>query len=106
MPAWNDLVKGAVYNELAPTDPDWFYTRCASVARHLYVRRAGVGALSKVYGGKSFQLDHWLLFIDRFSLFASVISLIYIQKRIYHLSIHLFCFIFSKLFFDRLISLD
>jgi small subunit ribosomal protein S19e len=50
VPAWNDLVKGGVFNELAPTDPDWFYTRCASVARHLYLRRAGVGALSKVYG--------------------------------------------------------
>ena len=51
MPAWNDLVKGGVFNELAPTDIDWFYVRCASVARHLYVRRAGVGAFQKVYGG-------------------------------------------------------
>lgn len=33
-------------------DIDWFYTRCASVARHLYMRRAGVGALTKVYGSK------------------------------------------------------
>ncbi len=52
VPAWNDLVKCATFNELAPVDPDWFYVRCASVARHLYVRRAGVGALRKVYGGK------------------------------------------------------
>ena len=51
VPAWNDLVKLGVFNEQAPADIDWFYTRCASVARHLYVRRAGVGALSKVYGG-------------------------------------------------------
>ena len=51
MPAWNDLVKGGVFNELAPTDTDWFYVRCASVARRLYMRRAGVGALRKVYGG-------------------------------------------------------
>ena len=51
VPAWNDLVKNGVFNELAPTDPDWFYVRCASIARHLYIRRAGVGALSKVYGG-------------------------------------------------------
>lgn len=52
VPAWNDLVKNGVFNELAPTDPDWFYVRCASIARHLYIRRAGVGALSKVYGGQ------------------------------------------------------
>ena len=51
MPAWNDVVKGGCFNELAPLDIDWFYVRCASVARHLYVRRAGVGALTKVYGG-------------------------------------------------------
>jgi len=50
VPAWNDLVKGGAFNELAPTDPDWFYTRCAAVARHLYVRRAGVGAFTKVFG--------------------------------------------------------
>ena len=51
VPVWNDLVKTGVFNELAPTDPDWFYVRCASVARHLYLRRAGVNALRKVYGG-------------------------------------------------------
>jgi small subunit ribosomal protein S19e len=52
VPAWNDVVKTGVFNELAPSDPDWFYVRCASVARHLYLRRAGVGALTKVYGEK------------------------------------------------------
>lgn len=52
MPAWNDLVKGGAFNELAPTDPDWFYTRCASIARHLYIRQAGVGAFTKVFGGE------------------------------------------------------
>lgn len=58
VPAWNDLVKNGVFNELAPTDPDWFYVRCASIARHLYIRRAGVGALSKVYGGMLLLLYH------------------------------------------------
>ncbi|OTF81045.1 hypothetical protein BLA29_004805, partial [Euroglyphus maynei] len=38
VPDWSDLVKTAVYKELAPFDDDWFYTRCASVARHLYHR--------------------------------------------------------------------
>merc|ERR1712157_324665 len=32
--------------------PEWFYVRCASLARHLYMRgNAGVGAFRKVYGG-------------------------------------------------------
>lgn len=52
VPAWNDIVKTSVHKELAPNDPDWFYVRCASIARHLYIRRAGVGALTKVYGGR------------------------------------------------------
>jgi len=52
VPAWVDLVKNGIFNELAPADSDWFYIRCASVARHLYLRRAGVGALTKVYGGR------------------------------------------------------
>ena len=52
VPAWNDVVKTATFKELAPTDSDWFYVRCASIARHLYMRRAGVGALTKVYGGR------------------------------------------------------
>lgn len=52
VPAWADLVKLGVFNELAPIDNDWFYVRCASIARHLYIRRAGVGALARVYGGK------------------------------------------------------
>ena len=64
-PAWNDVVKGGCFNELAPLDIDWFYVRCASVARHLYVRRAGVGALTKVYGGRFFSPS--LLFHTYFS---------------------------------------
>jgi len=50
VPEWADLVKLARFNELAPIDPDWFYVRAASIARRLYNRQAGVGALRKVYG--------------------------------------------------------
>ena len=39
VPEWSDLVKTAVYKELSPYDEDWFYTRCASIARHLYHRQ-------------------------------------------------------------------
>ena len=46
-------MKTATYKELAPSDPDWFYTRCASIARNLYYSSPlGVGALTKIHGGK------------------------------------------------------
>jgi len=52
VPKWTDIVKTGSYKELAPYDRDWFYTRTASVARHIYLRGGvGVGALTKVYGG-------------------------------------------------------
>ena len=38
VPEWVDLVKTNVGKELAPYDEDWFYVRCASIARHIYVR--------------------------------------------------------------------
>merc|ERR1739842_285243 len=53
VPEWVDLVKDGVAKELAPYDEDWFYTRTASVARHLYIRApVGVGTVRKMYGGK------------------------------------------------------
>merc|ERR1719162_436516 len=50
VPKWVDLVKTGIHKELAPYNADWFYVRCAAVARHIYLR-PGVGALTKVYGG-------------------------------------------------------
>ena len=38
VPEWVDLVKTNVGKELAPYDEDWFYVRCASIARHIYIR--------------------------------------------------------------------
>ena len=38
VPEWVDMVKTAAYKELAPYDDDWYYTRCAAVARHIYMR--------------------------------------------------------------------
>jgi small subunit ribosomal protein S19e len=53
VPAWVDIVKTASFKELAPYDPDWFYVRAATVARHIYLRKSvGVGALRKVHGGR------------------------------------------------------
>merc|ERR1712141_516316 len=48
----NDIMKLASFKEMAPNDPDWFYVRAASMARHLYMREpCGVGAFTKIYGG-------------------------------------------------------
>jgi len=51
VPPWVDTVKTSHSNELPPQDPDWFYIRAASVARHVYLRKTvGVGRLRKVHG--------------------------------------------------------
>jgi len=54
IPKWVDYVKTSPAKELAPVDPDWFYIRCASIARKVYLRpNTGVGALTKVYGSNN-----------------------------------------------------
>merc|ERR1711982_54192 len=53
VPDWVDIVKTGRRQELSPYDEDWYYTRAASVARHIYLRcPVGVGALCKIYGGR------------------------------------------------------
>lgn len=53
VPDWVDIVKTGINKELAPINPDWYYVRCAAVARHVAVRSpVGVGALTKIFGGK------------------------------------------------------
>ncbi|KAK2167140.1 hypothetical protein NP493_1288g00004 [Ridgeia piscesae] len=53
VPDWTDLVKLGRHKEMAPYDDDWYYTRAASIARHLYIRApAGVGSFTKIYGGR------------------------------------------------------
>ncbi|NXT29300.1 RS19 protein, partial [Syrrhaptes paradoxus] len=53
VPEWADTVKLAKHKELAPYDENWFYTRAASTARHLYLRGgAGAGSMATVYGGR------------------------------------------------------
>uniref|UniRef100_A0A8C8GT95 Small ribosomal subunit protein eS19 n=1 Tax=Oncorhynchus tshawytscha TaxID=74940 RepID=A0A8C8GT95_ONCTS len=50
VPDWVDIVKLAKHKELAPSDENWFYTRAV---RHLYLRGgAGVGSMTKIYGGR------------------------------------------------------
>merc|ERR1719335_1103751 len=53
IPKWADIVKTGVHKELAPYDPDWLYTRAASMVRKIYIRGGvGVGAFRKIYGGQ------------------------------------------------------
>ncbi|TOF77140.1 30S ribosomal protein S19e, partial [Vibrio parahaemolyticus] len=53
VPDWADLVKTAKFKELAPYDDDWFYTRVAAVARHIYMRSpVGVGSVQKMFGAR------------------------------------------------------
>lgn len=48
---WVDTVKTSPSNELPPQSPDWYYTRAAAIARHIYLRKTvGVGRLRKVHG--------------------------------------------------------
>ncbi len=53
LPDWVDIVKTNVAKELAPYDDDWYFTRCSSIARHIYIRSpVGVNTVTKIYGGK------------------------------------------------------
>ena len=53
LPEWHDIVKTNICKELAPYDEDWYLTRCASIARHIYIRSPiGVNTVTKIYGGE------------------------------------------------------
>jgi len=63
VPEWVDLVKTNTAKELAPYDEDWFYVRCASLARHMYIRSpVGVSTIRKIYGirkNNGSSPSHW-----------------------------------------------
>ncbi|HIH69264.1 30S ribosomal protein S19e [Methermicoccus shengliensis] len=52
-PEWAAYVKTGVHREFSPHDPDWWYVRCASLLRRLYVDgQVGVSRLRTYYGGR------------------------------------------------------
>ena len=52
-PAWAEYVKTGAHAERHPDNPDWFYVRCASMLRKLYIEQnVGVGKLRSWYGGR------------------------------------------------------
>ncbi len=52
-PAWAAFAKAGVHQQMPPEDPDFWYTRAASVLRRLYVDGpVGVQRMRTAYGGK------------------------------------------------------
>lgn len=52
-PEWSNFVKTGVHKERKPENPDWWYVRCASVLRRVYIDGpVGVISLRTFYGGK------------------------------------------------------
>ncbi len=52
-PEWAPFVKTGPHKEMAPEDPDWWYTRAAAVLRKIYVMGPiGIERLAAEYGGK------------------------------------------------------
>jgi len=53
-PPWGEFVKTGAHRTRPPTQRDWWYTRCASLLRKLYVKNPiGVSRLRFEYGGPS-----------------------------------------------------
>ncbi|WP_455279434.1 30S ribosomal protein S19e [[Eubacterium] cellulosolvens] len=53
-PAWSITAKTGSHREQPPQDPDWWYKRCASILRKLYIHgTVGVSKLRAEYGGRS-----------------------------------------------------
>ena len=51
-PPWAEFAKTGDHKERPPQDPDWWYMRCASLLRKLYVHGSvGVARLRVQYGG-------------------------------------------------------
>jgi small subunit ribosomal protein S19e len=52
-PEWAPFVKTGVHNQRAPQNPDWWYIRCASLLRKIYIKGPiGVEHLRSEYGGR------------------------------------------------------
>ncbi|MFW6120318.1 MAG: 30S ribosomal protein S19e [Petrotogales bacterium] len=52
-PEWSNYVRTSTSRENPPEKKDWWYTRCASILRKIYVNNSiGVERLRSMYGGK------------------------------------------------------
>ncbi len=51
-PNWTTFVKTGAHATRPPHEADWWYTRCASILRKIYMHGpVGVNELTKMYGG-------------------------------------------------------
>jgi small subunit ribosomal protein S19e len=51
-PEWASYVKTGSFKQHAPHDPDWWFVRCASLLRKVYIKGPiGTSHLRKEYGG-------------------------------------------------------
>ena len=61
-PAWASYVKTGTHTEKIPQNRDWWYTRCASLVRKVYLHGPiGISDLKSYYGGRKrigYNLDH------------------------------------------------
>ncbi len=52
-PEWSSFVRTGVSKENPPENKDWWYTRCASILRKIYINKGiGVEHIRSEYGGK------------------------------------------------------
>ncbi len=52
-PEWARFVKTGPHVEKPPMDPEWWYIRCASILRKIYIKKCiGIERLRAEYGGK------------------------------------------------------
>ena len=52
-PEWSTFVRTGISRENPPEEKNWWYTRCASILRKLYINKSiGVERLKSEYGGK------------------------------------------------------
>jgi small subunit ribosomal protein S19e len=52
-PEWARSVKTGVHKELSPDNPDWWFVRCASVLRRIYIDGpVGISRIRSFYGGR------------------------------------------------------
>lgn len=52
-PSWASIVKTGAHTQKPPENPDWWYIRCASLLRKIYIHGPiGIGKLRVDYGGR------------------------------------------------------
>jgi small subunit ribosomal protein S19e len=52
-PAWTPFVKTGIHTQRPPQNPDWWFIRCSSILRKIYVKGPiGIEKLRAEYGGR------------------------------------------------------